>query len=97
MCLDGFPLAAEGEVASVVLALVQLAHARGEVGGGKAHPVVESDENLTKKIVYSENLPVCCLLQFSANLNSHSLEGGPTGVLGRSQNTDSLLSSIRIR
>ena len=42
MCLDDVPLAGEGEVASVVLALVQLAHARCEVGGGKAHPIVES-------------------------------------------------------
>ena len=41
MRLDDFsPLAGEAEVASVVLVLVQLAHTRGKVGVGKAHPVV---------------------------------------------------------
>ena len=39
--LDDFALAGESEVAGLVLALVQLGHARSEVGGGKAHPIVE--------------------------------------------------------
>ena len=40
MGFDDFSLAGEGEVASLLLARVQLARTRGEVGGGKAHPTV---------------------------------------------------------
>ena len=56
--LDDFALAGESEVAGLVLALVQLGHARSEVGGGKAHPIVEPNHkkcrssNVRKGIMY---------------------------------------------
>ena len=39
MCLDDFPLAGEGEVSIVVLALVQLAQVGAKAGSRKIHPL----------------------------------------------------------
>ena len=50
MCFDDFVLTGEGEVSSVLLALVQLAQVRGNVGGGETHP------NIKYLIIYQCNI-----------------------------------------
>ena len=80
MCLDVFALAGEGEVASLLLALVQLPRTRGKVGGGKAHPIVSiyvynMMKKWLKKVDGNIHLPGCSPEQSSANLNSQNIDG----------------------